>query len=69
MEDLLFTRPFKGKVCYHKRRHDVEELGSGPPVCIEDSCIQSTGERSLTIRGERICCDAFLRLRACATDS
>ena len=62
---VLFGRPAHGVVCNDERRYHVEDLAPDSSESVEYSCVQRTGEGSLSVGGYGIGRDAFLRLRAC----
>lgn len=62
--DSLLNGPLHGLVCDEQRNAEVEDLTAGTAEGVEDSGVESSGKRVLTVLGEAVVDDALLGGRA-----
>lgn len=63
--DKPLDSPLHGHVADDQRRGEVENLMAESSPGVENSCVKSTGERSLSVGTECEGCDTLLCLGAC----
>jgi hypothetical protein len=57
--------PLHGHICDDERRSEVEDLVAESSPCVENSCVQGAGERTLSVGANGIGRNALLWLGAC----